>query len=175
MFKCSFQLLHDTPFSSVFVCSLVISIHNCADFSGVLLLLKLQLALSCLSLPGRCLTPFVTCGAYPSTYFWALQAGLPVKVCRVQRDEDGECLGCLATRCLCWRVLLQHGRLHGLHIKHESLFKLCSAHLLTPLTFLQAPCFSLVSESFHVEFLVPSANKAPWVIFFSALLCRCKL
>lgn len=52
------------------------------------------------------------------------------------------------------------------------LLKLHSAHLLTPLTLLQAPCFSLVSEGFHVEFLVPPSNKASWVIFFPALLCR---
>lgn len=44
-----------------------------------------------------------------------------------------------------------------------------TAHLLTPLTFLQVPCFLLVSESSHVEFLVPSTNKASWVIY---LLCR---
>lgn len=90
----------------------------------------------CLSLPGRCLTPFVSCGACPRTYFWEPQAVLPVKACRVQRGEDGQCPGCLATRCLRWCALggprlLQHWRLHGLQFKHESLFKLCSAHLIS--------------------------------------------
>lgn len=89
----------------IFVYSLVISIHNCAHFSSILLLLHLKLALSCLSLPGRCLTPFVSCGAYRTMYFGEPQAVLPVKVCRVQQDEDEECLGCLAARCLCWCVL----------------------------------------------------------------------
>lgn len=52
MFKLSSQLLYGTPSRSVLqdrVCLLVISIHNCAHFSSVLLLLNLQLALSLLA------------------------------------------------------------------------------------------------------------------------------
>lgn len=102
MFKCSSQLFRDTPSSSCAVGS-SLSIH----LSSAFIIVLTASVYGCtwtynsrfLSLPGRCLTPS---GAIFPLLLWRAAGCAPSGGAQVQQGKAGECLSCLATRCLCW-------------------------------------------------------------------------
>lgn len=167
MFKWSSQLFHGMPSISCIMGQCI------GKFWSMLLHLNLRCPLLCLSLLGSHLSSFC-------------QSVVPLRPAECVHNESaavlytctrgGERLGCLTTRCLCWCELgcsplfFCAGSLQQLLVqKYVSL--LCSTYLLDPLIFLQAPCFTLIWESFCVRCLVPSTNNASWVFFFLPSSC----